>query len=144
MFDHSVVYDGFHNTYSFKKDGRMIKLYPMNPVEIRAFHTEMNGGKRSLLMRRHGELRGPIDSCCESSNFCRYYQSHIPWNFEESINQYSMTNLFELGDYDRDQALVYAYNQVQGEFMVIWIEYKAYSKQGGDFQGVHGNVLSHG
>ena len=69
MFDRFVVYNGFYNTYSFKKDGRMIKLHPMSPVEIKDLHNEINGEKRSLLMRRHDEWHGAIDGCRKSFNF---------------------------------------------------------------------------
>ena len=53
-------------------------------------------------MRQHDEWRGLVGGYGESFNFCRCYQPHIPWSFEESIDKALRVNLFEPGGDDRD------------------------------------------
>ena len=58
MFDRHVQHDGFHNTYSFTKDGHKIVLKPMHPEEF------SKKPKRVELMMRSGveDYRSPRGS----------------------------------------------------------------------------------
>ena len=48
MFDRCVQHDGYHNTYSFTKDGYKVVLKPMHPEEF------SKKPKRVELMMRSG------------------------------------------------------------------------------------------
>ena len=61
MFDRRVQHDGYHNTYSFTKDGYKVVLKSMHPAEFSKKHKP----ERMELMMRSGDVdylgkRGPV------------------------------------------------------------------------------------
>ncbi|XP_016437878.2 uncharacterized protein LOC107763884 [Nicotiana tabacum] len=40
-YDRRAIHDGFKNTYSFIKDGKKIKLFPMNPEDLKKPNPKM-------------------------------------------------------------------------------------------------------